>query len=73
MNAQKLTSESLAYRIAVRTFEGAFAACERLAPAERELLLREVGKRLLEIMSRPSTDPVKPIQVLGVEIKQDDT
>jgi hypothetical protein len=71
MNTQKeRPDETLAYRIAERMFESAFAACERLPEADRQLLLREIGKRILKIISPSPTGAVRPIQIVGVEIKQ---
>ena len=71
MNEQKQNPiESMAYRIAARMFESAFAACERLPEADRQLLLREIGKRILKNISPPITEAVKPIQIVGVEIRQ---
>jgi len=62
--------DTMAYRIAARMFESAFAACERLPEADRQLLLREIGKRILKNISPPPTEAVKPIEIVGVKIKQ---
>ena len=71
MNEQEQNPvETLAYRIAARMFESAFAACERLPEPGRQLLLREIGKRVLKNISPSPTEAVKPIQIVGVEIKQ---
>jgi hypothetical protein len=71
MNKQKQhPDETLAYRIAARMFESAFAACERLPEPGRQLLLREIGKRILKNISSSPTEAVKAIQIVGVEIKQ---
>jgi hypothetical protein len=70
MNEQEQNpADTMAYRIAARMFESAFAACERLPETSRQLLLREIGKRILKNISPPPTEAVKPIQVVGVEIK----
>ena len=71
MNEQKQNrEESVAYRIAARMFESAFTACERLPEADRQFLLREIGKRILKTISKFPAETAKPVQVLGVEIKQ---
>jgi len=72
MNEQKQSrGESVAYRVAARMFESAFAAWERLPEAEQQLLLREIGKRVRQKISPPPpTEAAKPVQVLGIEIKQ---
>ena len=70
MDEQKKPGENLAYKIAARMFESALAACERLPEAERQLLLREIGKRILKNISPPAMDTIKSIQVVGIEIRQ---
>jgi hypothetical protein len=71
MNEQKQNpAETMAYRVAARMFESAFAACERLPEADRQLLLREIGKRILKNISPAPTEAVKPVQIVGVEIRQ---
>jgi hypothetical protein len=71
MNKQKqYPDETMAYRLAARMFESAFAACERLPESDQQLLLREIGKRILKIISASPTEAVKPIQIVGVEIKR---
>ena len=71
MNKQEQNPiDTIAYRIAARMFESAFAACERLPETSRQLLLREIGKRVLKNISPSPTAAVKPIQIVGVEIKQ---
>jgi len=62
--------ETLAYRIAARMFESAFAACGRLPEADQQFLLREIGKRILKDISQFSAETIKPVQVVGVQIKQ---
>jgi hypothetical protein len=63
-------SETMAYRIAARMFESAFTACERLPEADRQFLLREIGERILKNISVPPTEAVKPVQIVSVEIRQ---
>ena len=62
--------ETVAFRIAARMFESAFAACERLPVADQQFLLREIGKRILQNISKLPAEVAKPVQVVGVEIKQ---
>jgi len=62
------------YRIAVRMFESAFQACERLPDEDKQLLFREVAKRLLDQIpnnrsEEPTTEPTA-VKILGIEIKQ---
>ena len=61
---------TVAYRVAARLFDSAFAACERVPEVDRQLLLREIGSRIIATL-RPDP-PVKPIRVLGIEIKQEE-
>ena len=61
---------TMAYRIAARMFESAFAACEGLPEADQQFLLREIGKRILKNISQLPAETAKPVQVVGVEIKQ---
>jgi hypothetical protein len=71
MSGQKRESEeTLAFRVARRMFESSFAACERLPEAEQQVLMREVAKRVLGKIPQSPTETVKPIQILGIEIKQ---
>ena len=71
MNKQNQNhGESVTYRIALRMFESAFAACDRLPEADQQFLLREIGKRILKNISQVSAETAKSVQVLGVEIKQ---
>lgn len=48
--SEQQTRKSLEYQIAARIFDAAFTACARLRSAEKELLLREIGKRVLQSM-----------------------
>ena len=70
MSENLYPDETLVYRIAARMFESAFAACERLDEAHQQLLLREIGKRIVKKISPAAPETVKPIQVIGVEIKK---
>ena len=63
-------TETVAYRVAIGMFDSAFRACARLPETEQQVLLREIGKRILEKVSQLPTKTVKSIQVLGIEIKQ---
>jgi hypothetical protein len=56
-----------AYRFAARLFESAFAACEHLPDADRELLLKEIESQVAVV--RHPNQSLKPIRVLGIEIK----
>ena len=86
MNQHKQTPEyTTAYRVAVRMFESAFAACERVPEVDRQLLSQEISNRLTQMshatnepvkhcltpMVHAANEPVKPktVQVVGVEIK----
>ena len=69
MKQQKHTPDyTVVYRVAARLFDSAFAACERVPEADRELLLREIGNRVIAMLGPHKQ--VKPIRVLGIEIKQ---
>jgi hypothetical protein len=46
--------ERLAYRIAARRFESAFEACQKLSPEDRQLLLKEIGDRVLKQLQAAS-------------------
>jgi len=72
MTYQKQKSvDSVAYRVASRLFESAFAACDALPEADRQLLLKDVSNRVTKMLP-PSKELVKAVQVLRVEIKQQD-
>ena len=59
MNQHKQTPEyTTAYRVAVRMFESAFAACERVPEVDRQLLSQEISNRLTQ-MSHATNEPVK--------------
>jgi len=71
MNEQQQNPvQTMAYQIAARMFKSAFAACERLPEADRQLLLREIGERILKEISLAPREAVKPVQIVGVEIRQ---
>lgn len=66
--------ESLSYRLALRLFDSAFAACERLPDAEQQSLIREIGARLLERMpeSTLAADAPQPAKIAGISVKVDE-
>jgi hypothetical protein len=62
---------SLSYRVAVRLFDSAFAACERLSYEEQQLLLREIGTRLLQSIPKseiPAEAP-QPVKITGISVR----
>jgi hypothetical protein len=61
--------ETLDYRIAVRRFESAFEACDRLVQEDRELLLRQIAERALGSLPNPTSQKQKTVEIVGVEIK----
>jgi hypothetical protein len=67
--------KSLSYRMALRRFDSAFADCDRLAEAEKHLLLREIGMRLLERMPQPKPDvsavSQHEVKITGMSIKEE--
>ena len=54
-------------------FESAFEAAERLAAAERQLLLEQVARWLLQHIKNVPSEEQKTVKVLGIEINQADT
>ena len=71
MTEQKQNStETVAYRLAAGMFDSALRTCGRLPEADQQTLLREIGKRILEKISQLPKKTVKSIQVLGIEIKR---
>ena len=62
--------EALEYRIAVRRFESAFEAYERLPHEDRQLLLTEVAKRVLRQLPHAPPEGQRAVKVIGIEIKQ---
>ena len=71
MNQPKQAPEyTVAYRVAARMFESAFAACERVPEVDRQLLLQDVSNRITQML-HATNEPAKPkpIRVVGVEIK----
>ena len=61
--------EALDYRIAVRRFESAFEACDRLVQEDRELLLRQIAERVLGSLPNPTSQKQKTVEIVGIEIK----
>jgi hypothetical protein len=65
--------EAWDYRVAVRRFESAFEAAERLAVAERQLLLEQVARWLLQHIPKVPSQEQNTVKVVGIEINQVDT
>lgn len=64
-------AEMLDYRIALRLFEFAFEACERLHDDDQQLLLKEIAKRVSRTwVAQPEEQKEKAVKVLGIEIRQ---
>ena len=61
-------AEQLDYRIAVRLFESAFEACERLPDQDQRILLEEIAKRASQKVGPAEEQRAKAIQILGIEI-----
>ena len=61
-------AEQLDYRIAVRLFEFAFEACERLPDQDQHILLEEIAKRGSQKVGPAEEQRAKAIQILGIEI-----
>ena len=61
-NDRRAFKEAWDYRVAVRRFESAFEAAERLAAAERQVLLGQVARLLLQhIRNVPSEEDRKSV------------
>jgi hypothetical protein len=60
--------EDLEYRIAVRLFESAFEACSRLPANDRDALLKDIAKRVLENLPQAISEEQKSIKIIGIEI-----
>jgi hypothetical protein len=66
--------KNLSYRIALRLFDSAFAACERLPDAEQQLLMREIGARVLRTIEKfpiPTEAPAA-VKITGISIKEEE-
>jgi|HubBroStandDraft_4_1064222.scaffolds.fasta_scaffold2727900_1 hypothetical protein len=61
-------AEKLDFRIAVRLFESAFEACERLPDQDQRILLDEIAKRVSQKIGPAEEQKAKAIQILGIEI-----
>lgn len=61
-------AEQLDYRIAVRLFESAFDACQRLPDQDQRLLLWEIAKRASQKAGPAEEQKAKAVQILGIEI-----
>ncbi len=62
--------KSFTYKLAARLFDSAFEACGRLSLADRELLLREIAKRVLQQIPNAPSKERTSVKVIGIEIKQ---
>lgn len=71
---QRFSQESLSYRMALRLFDSAFAACERLPYEEQEALIREIGTRLLQRMpkSAVTAEPPPAVKITGLRVRVED-
>jgi len=58
------------YRVAVRRFQSAFEAADRLAKAERTLLLKEVAERLLQNLPHVSSEEPDTPRVASIETEE---
>jgi hypothetical protein len=61
--------EAFDYRIAVRRFESAFEACDRLLQQDRESLLRQIAERALDRLPTPRSQKQKTVEIVGIEIE----
>lgn len=70
---ERTNQDSLSYRMAIRLFDSAFAACDRLSCVEQQSLMREIGARLLQRMpkSDSATGSAEPAKVTVIGIKLD--
>lgn len=62
--------KSFAYKLAARLFDSAFEECGRLPPADQELLLREIAKRVLQQIPNTPSEERTSVKVTGIEIKR---
>ncbi len=65
-----MDDRSLEYRIALRRFEAAFEAFERVPDDDRQLLLREIGKRVLQQVPKAPSEERKAPTVIGIKISR---
>jgi hypothetical protein len=65
---KRSVAEQLDYRIAVRLFESAFEACERLSDQDQRILFGEIAKRASQKTGPAEEQKAKAIQILGIEI-----
>lgn len=68
--SEQQTRKSLEYQIAARIFDAAFTACARLRSAEKELLLREIGKRVLQSMPEASPQAREPMPDIEIQTER---
>jgi hypothetical protein len=68
---EQANQQSLSYRVAIRLFDSAFAACERLPDAERQSLMREISAQLLQRMPKSPipTEAPQPVKITGISVK----
>jgi hypothetical protein len=69
-NDRRAFKEAWDYRVALRRFESAFEAAERLAAAERQVLLGQVARWLLQHIRNVPSEEQKTVKVLGIEINE---
>jgi hypothetical protein len=62
--------EAWKYRVALRRFQSAFEAAERLAEAERQQLLEQVANWLIQQMPNVQSEEPKTAEVVGIEMNQ---
>jgi hypothetical protein len=68
-DSKRSFKDALDYRIALRRFESAFEACERLVAEDRELLLRQIAERALGQLPKATAQKPKTVEIVGIEIK----
>jgi hypothetical protein len=69
-NRKRSIAEEMEYQIVLRLFDSAFEACGQLTDADRQLLLKEIGKRLSQDIRAALPDEQKTVKVVGVKIEQ---
>jgi predicted XRE-type DNA-binding protein len=69
MDDARSFAAKLDYRMAVRRFESAFEACERLTEADRQLLFKEIAERVNQHLRQAQPKEQKAVKVIGIEIE----
>jgi hypothetical protein len=70
-DSSKSFREALEYKIAIRLFNSAFEACNRLSQSDRDVLLKEIAKRVLDNLPQVhSKKEQNPAKIVGIEITQ---